>query len=200
MAKTIINNLLHKYSTRLHPVEQRILPDGFRGRFKFVIDKCILCKQCAIKCPTQVIHIDPEVGLWERQVMGCLYCGVCEDVCPTGCITMTNVYRPPITEPAFLRFNVKPRPAKKAKSGAGADVQENGAVLEAIEEKVLERDAAGLSPSKMKTVEEQAVQKADAEKQAAPAKETPAKKSMSVTLKPKSAADAGKKGGSAKKK
>ena len=115
MTKTILGNLLKKYSTRLYPDEQRVLPDAFRGRFKFVVDKCILCRLCVIKCPTKVIRIDPEVGLWEREVMGCLYCGVCADVCPTGCIIMTNIHRPPILEQAFLRFNVKPRPSKKEK-------------------------------------------------------------------------------------
>ncbi|MDL2280087.1 4Fe-4S binding protein, partial [Desulfovibrio sp. OttesenSCG-928-G11] len=134
MTKTIFGNLLSKYSTRLHPFEQRVLPDGYRGRFKFVIDKCIMCRQCAIKCPTQVIRIEPEKGVWEREVMGCLYCGVCADVCPTGCLTMTNVYRPPITEPAFLKFNVKPRPAKKGKDDGAPSAKQ---VKDAIEAKAV---------------------------------------------------------------
>lgn len=147
MTKTIFGNLLKKYATRLHPEEQRILPDGYRGRFKFAIDKCILCRSCVIKCPTKVIRIDPEIGLWEREVMGCLYCGVCADVCPTGCITMTNVYRPPLTEPAFLRFNVKPRPKKSAAKKSD--------LTAAIEEKMTEGTlgAAG----KVETMEEDAV-------------------------------------------
>ncbi len=118
MGKTILQNLLSKYATRLHPAEQRVLPDGFRGRFKFAIDKCIMCRACVLKCPTKCILIEPETGLWEREVMGCIYCGVCADVCPTGCITMTNVYRPPITEPTQLRFMCTPRPAKKSKTAA----------------------------------------------------------------------------------
>lgn len=152
MTKTIFGNLLRKYSTRLHPVEQRILPDGFRGRFKFAINKCILCRACVIKCPTKVIRIDPEVGLWEREVMGCLYCGVCADVCPTGCITMTNVYRPPITEPAFLRFNVPPRPSKKSK-----EMPQEGEIKAAIEAKAAEKASDGISAGKVETMEEDAV-------------------------------------------
>lgn len=152
MTKTIFGNLMKKYSTRLHPVEQRILPDGFRGRFKFAINKCILCRNCVVKCPTKVIRIDPDLGLWEREVMGCLYCGVCADVCPTGCITMTNVYRPPITEPAFLRFNVKPRPSKK-----GHETLKEKEIKTAIEEKMAEKTAGGSSAGKMETMEEDAV-------------------------------------------
>ena len=152
MTKTILGNLLKKYSTRLHPGEQRILPDGFRGRFKFAINKCIMCRLCAIKCPTKVIRIEPDVGLWEREVMGCLYCGVCADVCPTGCITMTNVYRPPITEPAFLRFNVKPKPSKK---GAGSPKESE--ISAAIEQKVAEAIEGGPGSGKMGATEENAV-------------------------------------------
>jgi ech hydrogenase subunit F len=155
MTKTIIGNLLKKYSTRLHPFEQRVLPEGFRGRFKFAIDKCILCRNCAVKCPTGVIRIDAEEGVWERAVMGCLYCGVCADVCPTGCITMTNVYRPPITEPAFLSFRVKPRPAKKGKA-AGAVLESEKDIQDAIELKA-EEASRKAAVSKMTAVEEDAV-------------------------------------------
>lgn len=156
MTKTIFANLMSKYATRLHPFEQRVLPDGFRGRFKFAIDKCILCRQCAIKCPTKVIDINAEKGIWHREVMGCLYCGVCADVCPTGCITMTNVYRPPITEPAFLTFHVTPRPAKKKTQAGAASPKE---IQEALEKKVEEREAKP-AVSKTVAVEEEAVEPA----------------------------------------
>ena len=137
MTKTILSNLLNKYSTRLHPAEQRVLPDGFRGRFKFAIDKCIMCRACVLKCPTKCIRIEPDTGLWEREVMACIYCGVCAEVCPTGCITMTNVYRPPITEPAYLSFQCKPKPVKKAKAASAADSKEQ--IEAAIKKKQKER-------------------------------------------------------------
>lgn len=177
MTKTIFANLLSKYSTRLHPFEQRVLPDGYRGRFKFVIDKCIMCRQCAIKCPTQVIRIEPEKGIWEREVMGCLYCGVCADVCPTGCLTMTNVYRPPITEPAFLKFNVKPRPAKKGKDDGEPSAKQ---VKDAIEAKAVENEELP-QVSKAATTEEDAVSKAPAANKA----QGKAKAKVSVTAKAK---------------
>ena len=135
MTKTIIGNLLHKYSTRLHPMEQRAMPAGIRGNLTIDADKCIACRICAIKCPTQCILVQPETGLWERETMACIYCGVCADVCPTGCITMTNVYRGPFTEPNFLRFQCKPKVSKKAKGGAAlspdASPEEKKAAVEA---------------------------------------------------------------------
>ncbi|MDR0339774.1 MAG: 4Fe-4S binding protein [Desulfovibrio sp.] len=153
MTKTVLANLFKKYATRLHPFEQRVLPDGFRGRFKFAIDKCILCRMCAVRCPTQVITIDPEQGLWHREVMGCLYCGVCADVCPTGCINMTNVYRPPITEPAFLTFNVPPRPKKGKKTETSSEKE----IAMALEDKITETEEKKTAVSRQVTPEERAV-------------------------------------------
>lgn len=167
MTKTIFNNLLKKYSTRLHPFEQRVLPEGFRGRFKFAIDKCILCRNCVVKCPTGVIRIDAEEGIWERAVMGCLYCGVCADVCPTGCITMTNVYRPPITEPAFLSFRVTPRP-KKAK-GVTKTSDTPGEIEAAIAAKA-EEASKKIAVSTVGAVEEDAVKPVADAKAAKPKK------------------------------
>ncbi|WP_027187947.1 4Fe-4S binding protein [Desulfovibrio cuneatus] len=146
MGRTIIKNLLHKYATRLHPYEQRILPDKFRGRFRFIIDKCIMCRNCAVKCPTKCITIDPETGLWEREVMACVYCGVCADVCPTGCIIMTNVYRPPITEPTKLTFMCTPRPKKK-KPTEEAQTMNKKDVETAIKQQQAERTAPSLPVS-----------------------------------------------------
>ena len=119
MTKTILGNLLHKYSTRLYPAEQRAMPAGNRGNLTIDADKCIACRICANKCPTGVITVDPENGKWEQRINGCVYCGVCADVCPTHCITMATDYRRPFMEPAVLRCNVKARP-KKVKPAEGA--------------------------------------------------------------------------------
>jgi Formate hydrogenlyase subunit 6/NADH:ubiquinone oxidoreductase 23 kD subunit (chain I) len=126
MVKTIMKNLFGRYATRLHPFEQKVLPEAYRGRFKFAIDKCIMCNACALKCPTLCISINPDTGYWAREVKGCVYCGVCADKCPTGCITMTNVYKPPITELTIQEFHCKPR-VKKGKASA-SEVQD--AILE----------------------------------------------------------------------
>lgn len=136
MVKTILSNLFSKYATRCHPFEEHVLPDAFRGRFKFRIDKCIMCRNCAVKCPTKCIRIEPETGLWAREVMACVYCGVCADVCPTGCITMTNVYRPPMLKPEYLEFNCKPKPPKTPKGSTELPSKE------AIEEAILAKQKA----------------------------------------------------------
>ena len=118
MTKTILSNLLNKYATRLHPVEQRTPPPGNRGSLSIAADKCISCRLCATKCPTSVIKVDPEAGTWEYKVMGCVFCGVCAEVCPTHCITLSNEYRRPFLEEGVMRHAIKVRP-KKVKADAG---------------------------------------------------------------------------------
>lgn len=129
MTKTIFSNLLNKYATRLHPVEQRAQPPGNRGTLGIIADKCISCRMCANKCPTQVITVNPEAGIWEYKVMGCVFCGVCVEVCPTHCLDMSNEYRRPFLEGEVMRCNVKVRP-KKVKAAADAGEAKAGAVAE----------------------------------------------------------------------
>lgn len=134
MTKTVLSNLMSKYSTRLHPVEQRVLPEMYRGRFEFIPEKCILCKICSIKCPTKVITVDTETGVWTQDVKGCVYCGVCEDVCPTKCLHLTNVYHEPFTETRpMLSFTAPPRP-KKVKAEAAPAKDAAAGVKEAAPE------------------------------------------------------------------
>ena len=171
MTKVILGNLLKKYSTRLHPFEERILPDVFLGRLKFVINKCILCRLCEIKCPTKVIQLDLEAGLWEREVMGCLYCGVCADVCPTGCIIMTNIHRPPIMEPAFQRFHVPPKPSKKKEKEQ--QPAQAGEIEAALEAKAVKTALEDDHTARVETVEEEAVMPASQAKAKPVAKAEP---------------------------
>lgn len=117
MTRTIASNLLHKYSTRLHPFVKRAPLPNTRAKLVFMADTCILCQLCSRKCPSQVISMEPETGVWQLNVMGCVSCGVCADVCPTNSITMAEEYREPLTERTTLTYYCKPKP-KKAKAEA----------------------------------------------------------------------------------
>lgn len=125
MTRTIISNLCHKYSTRLHPFVKRPPLPGTRAKLVFTADTCILCKLCERKCPSKVISLDMEKSTWSLNVMGCVSCGLCAEVCPTKSIVMAEEYRAPLTERTTLTYQCTP---KKKKSPATEKTRESAAV------------------------------------------------------------------------
>ena len=123
MTRTILSNLFHKYSTRLHPFVVRPPLPGARAELKFDAATCILCKICQRKCPSKVITVDLVEAKWGLNVMGCVSCGVCADACPTKSITMAEEYRAPLLERTSQTYQCKPR---KKKSAAKAESESEG--------------------------------------------------------------------------
>ena len=88
------------YVTEQYPEEKPELSPIFRGRHMLAWDEkgehlCIACKACEKICPDRLILIEsvrnPET---RKQVLTgfvldntrCSFCGLCEDVCPTGAV------------------------------------------------------------------------------------------------------------------
>ena len=149
MTRTIISNLFHKYSTRLHPFTVRPPLSGSRGKLEFDADTCILCKICERKCPSKVITVNLVEAKWGLNVMGCVNCGVCADVCPTKSIIMTEEYRAPLVERVTQSYQCKPRKKKsaaKAESESESESEtdpEKGAATDAAPPKSVEPATAG---------------------------------------------------------
>jgi ech hydrogenase subunit F len=66
-----------------------------------------------IKCPSQCIAVDNKAGTWTCEAMSCVYCGVCVDVCPTGCLSMSKEHRPVATEKQTMAYQGVPKKKKK---------------------------------------------------------------------------------------
>ena len=81
--------------TLAYPYEPSPPPQGFRGKPKVDIDKCIGCAGCANVCPPRAIEvIDFDEG-WRRiefQLTRCISCGRCEEVCPEGAVKLTDEF------------------------------------------------------------------------------------------------------------
>lgn len=89
--------------TEKYPEEKPDLPPISRGRHAFAFDVdgehlCISCRACQRICPDRLILVEsvrnPETK--KRVLTGyildnsrCSFCGLCEDVCPTGAIRHT---------------------------------------------------------------------------------------------------------------
>lgn len=71
------------------------LPERFRGRPIFDLDKCIGCAGCANNCPAReilVLDLCQEVRVVKYLGRRCAYCGRCADVCPEKAITMAREF------------------------------------------------------------------------------------------------------------
>jgi len=89
----ILGNLARKPATNLFPKTEPVkVPEDFRGRLTYNVDKCVGCRMCVTVCPAGVFVFLPEirkVTLWTGR---CVFCKQCVDVCPTGALEMTDEF------------------------------------------------------------------------------------------------------------
>jgi len=92
--------------TELYPEERPDIAPTFRGRHMLAYDEngehlCISCKACEKICPDRLIVIESVRNVETKKLVltgfildnsRCSFCGLCEDVCPTGAIRHTPEY------------------------------------------------------------------------------------------------------------
>jgi len=78
-----------------YPYEPSPPPEGFRGKLKVDIDKCIGCAGCANVCPSGAIEVTDFDEGWRRiqfHLTRCISCGRCEEVCPEEAVKLTDQF------------------------------------------------------------------------------------------------------------
>lgn len=94
-------DITEKYgkATYAYPFEPYVVPENFRGQPHYTYDLCIGCAACAIACPPNAIEVklngktgDNERLVWEFDCGRCIFCGRCDEVCPTGAVALSDSF------------------------------------------------------------------------------------------------------------
>lgn len=77
---------------------------GFRGKPDLMPSQCIACGACACPANALTIQTDDQQNsrTWQLYLRRCIYCGRCEEVCPTRAIQLTNNFELTVTNKADL--------------------------------------------------------------------------------------------------
>jgi len=99
-----------KSITERYPDQEKWIPyDRFRGVHTLNRDEqgrelCVACELCSKICPTDCITVIPmedDTGrgiadrvpkVWDVDLARCLFCGYCEDACPTTAVRLGREY------------------------------------------------------------------------------------------------------------
>ena len=107
MAKGLLvtlKNLTKRPFTVQYPEERLKQHPRFRGEeFVWYEERCTGCASCAKFCPLGIIKIvtspsetAPAQGdkyrleVFDIEIARCMFCGLCEDACPTPCLELTQ--------------------------------------------------------------------------------------------------------------
>jgi hydrogenase-4 component H len=77
-----------RFTTRF-PAEPCVVPDSYRGKPEFDLDKCVGCGACVNVCPTQALTLSddlqskPPVRRIKLRYDTCIFCGNCAENCTT---------------------------------------------------------------------------------------------------------------------
>jgi len=103
--KTLWTIFLHMFRRRVtiqYPDEQPSIPPRWRGRIVLTRDpdgaeRCVACYLCAVACPPDCIALQATEDAYGRRYPAffrinfsrCIFCGYCEETCPTYAIQLT---------------------------------------------------------------------------------------------------------------
>ncbi len=68
------------------------VPAKFRGKIAYDRDKCTGCQLCIRVCPAKAIEFIPEEKKVKIFIARCCFCAQCNDICPTGSLSMTDEF------------------------------------------------------------------------------------------------------------
>ncbi|WP_456394339.1 4Fe-4S dicluster domain-containing protein [Thermococcus sp.] len=89
----VLGNLFRKPATNPFPESEPVpVPEGFRGKLVYHVDKCVGCRLCVTVCPAGVFEYIPEVRKVTLWLGRCVFCKQCVDVCPVSALEMSDEF------------------------------------------------------------------------------------------------------------
>jgi len=91
--------------TEQYPLERPQVAERYRGAPRLNVNPetgetlCIACDLCALACPEHLIVVSSErnpttkrkeLTTFTYDTSRCMFCGLCEDACPTDCLELTQ--------------------------------------------------------------------------------------------------------------
>lgn len=119
MVGTVLRAATHRPATQLYPAEPVKLPASFRGKIRFIAERCVGCKLCQKDCPADALRIE-EVGKKRFRAVflldHCIYCAQCVDSCNKDALESTTEFELATLDRATLRvtFDAPPAPPPPA--------------------------------------------------------------------------------------
>ena len=123
MVGEVLRTATQRPATQLYPAVPVKLPASFRGKIRFIAERCVGCKLCQKDCPADALRIE-EVGKKRFRAVflldHCIYCAQCVDSCNKDALESTTEFELATLDRATLRvtFDAPPPPPPQAAAPA----------------------------------------------------------------------------------
>ena len=83
-------------ATHAYPLEPMPVDKNFRGKPEHTPQQCIGCAACVNACPSNALTVETDLATkqlaWQFNLGRRIFCGRCEEVCPTAAIKLSPEY------------------------------------------------------------------------------------------------------------
>lgn len=154
--KLIVEALKVGVVTRKYPYERPEVPEGYRGKPEFNVNKCVGCTACGNVCTPNAITFVDDLARGVRRLefyLGrCIFCGRCAEVCPASAITITKDFEVASLSDEDLKLVVEIKLAKCKYCGKHFTPLRHLNIVSSMLESV-DADIANLCPECRKSLE-----------------------------------------------